>query len=132
MKTIFLCSLLFVAFFSGAQDTSIVCSGLPFANPQVKAKLLSKDLLEPVNKIAKSDFEKGTAEFSFKLFVNCKGDVTEVKFHQGNLKTALQAKYSNEILKLKFAPAENKGAKVNSVVFLTVNVTNGMVEVDLM
>jgi len=112
-----------VSFLNFAQDKP--CGQLPVVNPQVKAvchsdikTILTKDLPETFTKKSK---HHGT----FKLIVDCNGEINMVISKKGNLTPEEEKYFLVQINDLRdWTPAKVKGGDVSSTVYFTVDINN--------
>lgn len=129
MKVLFLITSLLTFTTIYSQDEKISCTGLPVAKPAVKASISIADVTAKFQADLPANLKKGTHSAVYKIFVDCNGDVTQATYQSGTLSETDQKNYETKILALKWKPATNKSKPVTSVVFVSIEVVNGKVEV---
>jgi hypothetical protein len=128
MKKLLSILFLSVAFTSFSQEET-TCGQLPFAKVDQKAELTIK-----LDELIKSDLpeslkEDGEHTAVFKMYVDCHGDVSKYKHERGNMSDTDQKWLWKIVGKTTWKAAKIEKREVTSLVFITVTVTNGQVEV---
>jgi hypothetical protein len=101
------------------------CTGLPVANPSVKASISVEDITKMFELSVSEKLKKGTHSAVFKVLVDCNGKVTEVIYQRGTFTGLDQEEYKTKILDLTWKPAVQKTKPVSSFVFLSIEIVNG-------
>lgn len=131
MKTIISMLVLMVGFASFSQDKE-PCSQLPQAKPDATASV-SGDMNKHFSGVLSDDLKKDGATFeaTFKMIVDCNGDVAKIMFMKGDISDADQKLFIQAIEKLDWKPAQKGDKDVTSTVFIVLNITNGQVKATL-
>lgn len=128
MKKIVSLLILTIAFTSFSQEET-TCGQLPFAKVDQKAELTMK-LDELIRKDLPATLrEDGEHSAVFKMYVDCHGEVSKYKLERGTMSDADQKWLWKIVGKTTWKPAKLDKKDVTSLVFITVTVTNGQVEV---
>lgn len=131
MKHLILLTFLIGSMSTYAQDAQETCNQLPYAKVDQKAELtldLEKLLKKEMHASLKED---GSHSGIIKLYVDCHGEVAKQRYDRGDLNEEQQQWLLNLIGKTTWKPAVADKKKVTSVLFLTVDITNGQAKVTL-
>ena len=128
MKKVLSVLVLLLGLTSFAQEES-TCGQLPYAKVDQKAELTMK-LDELIKKDLPSTLrEDGEQTAVFKMYVDCHGEVAKYKVERSTMTDADQKWLWKLIGKTTWKAAKLDKNTVTSLVFITVTVTNGQVEV---
>ena len=111
-----------------SQDDKLPCNDLPYATPEHKAKY-DGDIEKYFSDDLSAEMKKGTVSGTFRMYVDCYGEVTKAGFQSGEMKDSDQKKMIDLIYKMKWKPAQVKGKDVTSSVFIVLEIVNGQVAV---
>jgi hypothetical protein len=125
MKALLFITALALTTFGFAQSEKTTCTGLPIANPSVKASISVAEVAQKFESTVSEKLKKGTHSAVFKVLVDCNGAVTEVIYQRGTLTGLDQDDYKTKISALTWKPAMQKTKAVSSFVFLTIEIVNG-------
>lgn len=101
------------------------CTGLPIANPSVKASISVAEVAQKFESSVSEKLKKGTHSAVFKVLVDCNGKVAEVIYQRGTFTGVDQEEYKTKISDLIWKPALQKTKTVSSFVFLSIEIVNG-------
>jgi len=120
--------LLFNIFVS-AQENEKWCNELPHARPE-KAAIFSGDVTAYFANQLLPEHKKGNHSAVFKLVVNCKGEAENIVYQDGSLLDKDKGYFADLIKAMVWKPAFNKsGKEISSIVFITIKIANGTLEV---
>lgn len=129
MKYVILFTFLLGSLSIHAQETKETCNQLPYAKVEKKAEL-TMDLEKLIKKEMHASLkEDGSHSGIIKLYVDCHGEVVKHKYDRGDLNEEQQQWLLDLIGKTTWKPAIADKKNVTSVLFLTIDITNGQVKV---
>jgi hypothetical protein len=117
MKTLLLITAIALTTFGFSQSEKPTCTGLPIANPSVKASISVAEVAQKFESTVSEKLKKGTHSAVFKVLVDCNGAVTEVIYQRGTFTGVDQDDYKSKISGLIWKPAMQKTKAVSSFVF---------------
>ncbi len=124
-----LLSALFICFsFIGMSQDGERCPQLPNAKPAIKAEY-GGDLVAYFSADLSEDLKKGTITATFRMYVDCHGDVSKAKFQSGTMNETDQKSFLELIYAMKWTPAQDQKVDVTSNVYLEFEITNGVLKV---
>ena len=125
MKTLLFITALALTAVGFAQSEKVTCTGLPIANPSVKASISVAEVAQKFESTVSEKLKKGTHSAVFKVLVDCNGVVTEVIYQRGTFTGVDQDDYKSKISALIWKPAQQKTKAVSSFAFLSIEIVNG-------
>lgn len=126
MKTLFFIAFIALSTLGLAQPQKMeTCSGLPIANPTVKASISVSEVAQKFEANVSEKLKKGTHSAVFKVLIDCNGAVTEVIYQRGTFTGLDQEDYKSKISALTWKPAQQKEKNVSSFAFLSIEIVNG-------
>lgn len=128
MKLIFSVFVLASTLFSFAQGGDTLCNQLPLTRVE-KVASDNGAIVKTLTRNLPSSLKKGKHSGIFKIIVDCNGVGAEVRFERGDLTSLEQTQLIDWIIPTQWIPAVDKGNQVTSMVFLTVTIEEGKVEV---
>ena len=128
MKLI-LSTLVFISSFAGfAQSGDTLCNQLPLTRVE-KVASDNGAISKSIAKNLPSSLKKGKHSGVFKIVVDCNGVGADVKFQRGDLTSLEQSQLIDWMIPTMWIAAVDKGKPVTSMVFVTVNIEDGKVDV---
>ncbi len=126
MKTLFFIASIAISALGLAQPQKMeTCSGLPIANPSIKASISVAEVAQKFESTVSEKLKKGTHSAVFKVLIDCNGAVTEVIYQRGTFTGLDQEDYKSKIAALTWKPAQQKAKAVSSFAFLSIEIVNG-------
>ena len=116
------------SFLSFTQNEKKQCGQVPMGGVDVKAEVKGDFNKLISSKLDASLSEEGVHQGIYKVYVDCNGDVLKNRFEKGDLDNSQQEWLGSLLQNSKWQAAEIKGKAVTTIVFVTVNITNGKVE----
>lgn len=127
MKLLFLIPFAFISLLTFSQADPNPCGALPVANPDTTASTNMAALSKRLNEAVSGELKTGEHQAVFKLMVLCTGTVSKLFYQQGNLSEEFQKKFHTVLAESKWSPAVHQQEKVSSMVFVTIRIVNGKI-----
>lgn len=113
---------------TGFSQNQAECNQLPYAKVDAKAESVGNLNDVIASSLPSSLAEDGTHETVFKMYVDCFGNAAKIKIEKTNLDDADSKWLWNVMLNSEWTPATAMKKNVTSTIFVTVKITNGVVE----
>lgn len=128
MKFLYTLCFVLLTSISFAQSEKMVCGQVPMLKTDTEASLITnfdKRIKESINWADRSNSKE---EIVFKAYVDCNGDVIKFKIENSNLDDAAKKIISEILENSEWTAAKLDGKFVTTIVFISVEITGGVVK----